>query len=97
MKKSEPQQIEEIIHEVFRRSGQELNEARQRACMMWMEVVGPTINRMTTRRRVDADGALHVYITSASLKQDLQFEREKIRQALNQLVGTEALTSIIIH
>lgn len=98
MKKTEAQQIGDIIHEVFVRSGMEGNEARQKACMMWSEIVGPTVNRHTTRRYVTDDGVMHVYLNSASLKSDLSFMRSRLIEQLNIYSGTPGtITELIIH
>lgn len=98
MKKREPMSVGEIIHEVFVRAGMEDNEARQRACAMWGDVVGPGINRHTTRRYVSADGLLHVWLDSAPLKSDLQFMRAQLVRQLNEFAGsTSAIKDIVIH
>ncbi len=98
MKRTEAQSVGDIIHEVFVRSGMEGNEARQKALMMWPDVVGPTIARATTRRYVTADGIMHVYLNSASLKSDLQFVRSRLVDQLNQYAGkSDAIRDLILH
>ena len=98
MKKTEAQQIGDIIHEVFVRSGMEGNEARQKACMMWNEVVGPTINRHTTRRYVTEQGVMHIFLNSASLKSELSFMRSRLIEQLNEFAGAPGtITELIIH
>lgn len=98
MKKTEAQQIGDIIHEVFVRCGMEGNEARQKACMMWSEVVGQGVNRHTTRRYVTDQGVMHVYLNSASLKSDLSFMRDKLIAQLNEFSGHPGtITDLIIH
>ena len=70
MKRTYPKHIAAIIDEAMDRAGltDSLNE--QRASAAWADVVGPSINRYTTRRYVD-HGVLHVYLTSAPLKNEL--------------------------
>ncbi|MDE6145428.1 MAG: DUF721 domain-containing protein [Muribaculaceae bacterium] len=98
MKKTEAQQIGDIIHEVFVRSGMEDNEARQKACMMWSDIVGPTVNRHTTRRYVTAEGIMHVFLNSASLKSDLSFMRGRLIEQLNRYAGQpDTIKDLIIH
>lgn len=98
MKKTEAQQIGDIIHEVFVRSGMEGNEARQKACLMWSDIVGPNINRHTTRRYVTDDGVMHVFLNSASLKSDLSFMRDRLIEQLNIYSGTPGtIKELIIH
>lgn len=98
MKKTEAQLIGDIIHEVFVRSGMEDNEARQKACMMWSDIVGPTVNRHTTRRYVTNEGIMHVFINSASLKNDLSFMRSQLIAQLNEYSGQpDTIKELIIH
>ncbi|MDE7155934.1 MAG: DUF721 domain-containing protein [Muribaculaceae bacterium] len=42
-------------------------------------------------------GVLHVFITSAPLKNELSFHRETIRQKLNSLVGKDVINDIQLH
>lgn len=71
-----------------------LNE--QRASAAWIDVVGPSINRYTSRRYIDK-GVLHVYMTSAPLKNELMFNRSKLIEALNRAVGTDVVKEIHFH
>lgn len=98
MKRTEAQQIGDIIHEVFVRTSNEGNEARQRACSMWGDIVGVNINRHTTRRYVTDSGVMHVYLNSAPLKADLQYARTMLIRQLNEHSGTPgSITDLIIH
>lgn len=97
MKRTEAEQIGEIIHNVFARAGLAANEARQRACAMWPDAVGSGVNSYTTRRYVTDAGVMHVYLSSASLKNDLMFMRDRIVRQLNEYVGSQAITDLIIH
>ncbi len=96
MKRTYPKHIAAIIDEAMDRAGltDSLNE--QRASAAWADVVGPSINRYTTRRYVD-HGVLHVYLTSAPLKNELGFVRDRLIEAINRQVGTDTVTSIVFH
>lgn len=97
MKRSDPKILKTIINEALSHAGLDEQFARQRASFMWAEVVGPTINRHTSRRWVDSAGVLHVYISSASLKNDLYYMRGALLKRLNEAAGMTALTGIEIH
>ena len=98
MKKIEPQQIGEIINEAFRYAGQTENVERHRALINWVNVVGSGVNQLTTRRYVTDAGVMHVYITSAAVKNDLMFMRSQLLDALNSYAGSpDAITDIVIH
>ena len=70
--------------------------AEQKACFLWPEIVGPGVNRYTTRRYVER-GVMHVYITSAVLKNELSYIRTRLVEQINRAVGSDVITSIIFH
>lgn len=96
MKRTEPISIKQLIDKVMLESDTREAMMQQRASYLWTEVVGAGVNRFTFRRYVDK-GVLHVYITSASLKNDLGFLRQNILKEINSRLGAEVLTDIVIH
>ncbi|MGM9844267.1 MAG: DUF721 domain-containing protein [Muribaculaceae bacterium] len=96
MKRVEPTLLKDILEQAFHQCDDNDNFDRQRAAYLWIDVVGPGVNRYTTRRYVDGE-TLHVYISSASLKNELSFHRETIVRRLNELVGKDVLKEIILH
>lgn len=98
MKRTEPQQIGDIIQDVFERAGQKDNADRYRALVNWGNIVGGGINSLTTRRYVTDAGIMHVYISSAAVKQELMFKRSRLLEELNRYAGApDAITDIVIH
>ncbi len=71
-----------------------LNE--QRASAAWADIVGPGINRYPSRRYVD-HGVLHVYLTSAPLKNDLSFALTDLAAAINKAIGSDTVRQIVLH
>lgn len=96
MKRTEPISIKQLIDKVMLEGDSRDVMLQQRASFLWTEVVGPTVNRYTFRRYVE-NGVLHVYITSASLKNDLSFLRNSIIKEINGRLGTEVLRDVVIH
>ncbi len=96
MERTDPKSVRQIIDAVFDRAAISGRYLEERASRLWPNIVGPGINHMTTRRYV-RDGVLHVYIQSASLKQELGFRREALRDAINNALGKEVLSDIAIH
>lgn len=96
MKKREAMAVGEIIKQAIDATGHRNDFDRQRACYVWPEIVGPAINRLTTRRWVDGD-TLHVCLASAPLKQDLAFHKEKLIELINKMTGSDAIHDIRIH
>lgn len=97
MKKTYPRLFRDIFDSVVKQSDDSDNFLRQQASFLWTDIVGPGVNRYTSRRYVDDGGVLHVYITSAPLKNELSFHRATIVQKLNMLVGKDVITDIQLH
>lgn len=96
MKRVEPLSVGEIIDRVFSEDGNREEVMARRASYVWADVVGPGITRYTSRRYVRA-GVLHVYITSASLKNELSFHRQSLIEQINKSVGENVIKAIEIH
>ena len=96
MKRRYPEQIGNIIEKVLKENeiSSSLNE--QKISYLWPEIVGPGINRYTTRRFVES-GTLHVFISSASLKNELQYMRSHLIESLNKAAGANVINRIVIH
>lgn len=97
MKRTEPKSFAEIFDENMARAGASDTMARHQACFLWPEIVGPGINKYTYKRYVDDNGCLHVYVSSAPLKNELTYLRSRLIEQLNEAVGSQALTDIIFH
>ncbi len=96
MKRTDPLSIKELIDKVLDDDSVRDAARAQRLCYLWPDIVGQGINRYTTRRYV-ADGILHVYLSSAPLKNELQFHRSRLVELLNEAVGANVITDINIH
>ncbi len=96
MKRTEPRSIGQLIEQFVDSSGARDSYDAQRICYLWAEIMGPTINRHTARRWVDA-GTLHVVITSAPLKSELGMMRTTIVDRLNEAAGKNVINAIAFH
>ncbi|MDE5989054.1 MAG: DUF721 domain-containing protein [Duncaniella sp.] len=96
MKRTYPKHIAGIIDEAMERAGLTESLNGQKAAAAWIDVVGPAINRYTTRRYVSS-GVLHVYLTSAPLKNELSFNRDRLISAINRVVGAEVISDVQFH
>ena len=96
MKRTDPELISTLIDRVMLSGENRTVVLEQRACSLWPEVVGPGVNKYTYRRYVD-HGVLHVYLSSAALKNELSFHRSKLVEEINKLVGEPIVTEVQIH
>lgn len=97
MKRTDPQSIRQIIDYVVRETDATDSFLAMKACAQWRDVVGDGVNRLTSRRYVDDHGVMHVYIESATVKNDLTFYRSRIIEHLNSLAGKRIITDLVIH
>lgn len=96
MKRTEAKSIGQIIAESMEAAGATDTYNRQRVCYVWPEVVGPVVNRYTTRRYVEGS-TMHVYISSAALKNELVYLVGRLTESLNRAVGQNVIDKIVIH
>ena len=96
MKRHVPLRVDAIIRQAITAAGADESYERARASFLWSEVVGPTVNRYTVRRGIQQD-ELHVVIASASLKNELSFSKERNVHHINQLVGKNVISKLVIH
>ncbi len=96
MEKTDPIRVGDLIRQVIE-TEDNLNELdRQKASYIWSEIVGAHINQVTTNRYVQGD-VLHVYISSGIIKSELAFFTDPLRDKINQSIGRQVITKIIIH
>ena len=73
---------------------EKLSETKIR--QVWADKMGTTINHYTRELNL-RKGKLFITITSASLKQELNYEREKIKEMMNAQLGAEYVKDVIIR
>lgn len=96
MKRVEPLRLGEIIQQMIDATGMRPALQRHTVESMWEPTVGKHIASYTGRIYVEGR-ALHVYIVSAPLKEELGYVREKLVEKLNEAVGESVIDTIIIH
>lgn len=69
-----------------------LNESRLRAT--WAQLMGPSINKHTTRIVLSASGNLQIYISSSALRQELHYAKDKIRELVNKEFQEEVVKTV---
>lgn len=63
---------------------------------VWEQVMGKTVARYTQNIKV-INRTLFVTTTVAPLKQELSFQKEKIKQRLNEALGERAIDEVVIQ
>lgn len=96
MKRKEARSFAEIFERGIRENGLDKDFELHRACQIWIDIVGATVNQATFKRYMEGS-VLHVYIQSSPLKNELMFLRETIVKYLNKALGKELVTDVMIH
>jgi hypothetical protein len=76
------------------RLGPQLNEMRVKT--LWAELMGKTINTYTSQITV-RKGVLYITILSASLKHELSYGKDKIRDLMSAELGEEYIKDVVIR
>lgn len=95
MRKTNDEPLADVLKQMVTvlKLGDNLNKTKIES--LWADKMGKTIATYTREIRL-RDKILYVTIESASLRSELHFGREKIRQMLNNEIGEEFLKEVII-
>lgn len=63
---------------------------------VWEEVMGATISRYTDKVQV-VGNTLFIHTHVAPLKQELQFQKEKIIERINEALGEKLIKEVVIR
>lgn len=94
MKRTEAKNIGQIINDLLKQENLDVALDEHRASALWPEIVGNGINRYTIRRYVK-DGVMTVYLSSASLANELMLSRDSLIQRINEALGRDIIHEII--
>ena len=96
MKKHNDQTIKEVLKDMMDtyRLKPKLNQLKVR--QVWQEQMGPSITNYTTEIYLRKN-KLYLNISSAPLKQELVYGKEKIIKFLNEALGEEYIKEVIIR
>lgn len=93
MRKTNEQSVKEVLSEMLEsyRLKSRLDETRVRE--IWAQVMGQVIAGYTTEIKLRR-GKLFVAITSAALRQELSYGRDKIMRNMNEALGEDIIQEV---
>jgi predicted nucleic acid-binding Zn ribbon protein len=94
-RKSNQQTLGEVIQDFLRESGwqQKLDEVK--IITEWDKVLGPTLAKYTEEVFIN-NKQLHIRLKSATLRQELSYQKSELVKQLNDAVGKEVITDVIL-
>ena len=94
-RKGNEQSLGEVIQDYLRESGwqQKLDEIK--IITEWDKVLGPTLAKYTDKVFIK-NKQLHIRLKSATLRQELSYQKSDLVKQLNDSVGKEVITEIVL-
>ena len=96
MKRTEPQPLGKVIDFMLARAVSDPSTRKAYLIGLWPRVAGEHIGEYTSEVQLKGR-TLHVYITSASLKEQLGYMRQALVRQFNIKAGENAIDNIILH
>ena len=96
MRRTKTQLMGELLEEFFQRPYIAAKVAEGKLPDTWRAVVGDRIANETTELRLE-NHILHVRLRSSILRQELFFQRDALRDALNEKSGVRLVNAVIIR
>jgi len=96
MKRRNALSVGEIVEQFLKQEKIDSEYDQQRALLLWPEIVGPGINRYTTSRTI-SNGVMTITLCSASLRNELMFNRELLVKRINEALGRDVVKDIILR
>jgi len=96
MRKTNESSLKEVIDQLLEqyKLRDRLNELKIRKS--WELIMGQAINKRTNNIRIK-DDTLLINVTSAPLREELQYQKSKILELMNKELGGEYLKTIVIQ
>ena len=96
MRRTKTQLMGDLLEEFFQRPYIAAKVAEGKLPDTWRAVVGDRIANETTELRLE-NHILHVRLRSSILHQELFYQREALRDALNEKSGVRLVNAVIIR
>ncbi|MDG2397564.1 MAG: DUF721 domain-containing protein [Flavobacteriaceae bacterium] len=95
-KEFEPKKIKIILNELIEKSNLKKGILELKVREAWSKALGSNIDKYTSKITLKK-ASLYVTITSAPLKQELNYENKKVINLLNEHLGDNIISKIIIY
>tara|TARA_B100000941_G_scaffold285963_1_gene258763 strand:+ start:631 stop:933 length:303 start_codon:yes stop_codon:yes gene_type:complete len=95
-KKFTPQSIGEILDEIVRSKALKTGLTNAKINQIWFKLMGKNISKYTYKI-IFKNKTLTIYLTSAPLREELTFGKDKIIKLINEETGTKLIEKIIFR
>ena len=94
MRKSKPQPLQSVLLSLIDGLGLKKGIQQHRAALIWEEVVGEKIAKVTRVERVES-GRLFIHVSKPTWRNELVLLKREIIAKLNKTLGGEVINDII--
>jgi hypothetical protein len=95
MRKSNQSTLGEAINEFLKAFKLDEKLAETKAVGAWENLMGPTVSRLTKNIYI-RNRTLYVELSSAVLREELSFGKEKIKKMLNEEAGVSVIDNVVL-
>lgn len=96
MKRRQPQSIGDLLRSYLRQEGLETPLQQRQALDAFKTVIGPSLAVSVTNLFI-RNQTLVVFISRPALRQNLMYQRSRLVNEINAIVGAQIITSIELH
>ncbi|MBK6622712.1 MAG: DUF721 domain-containing protein [Saprospirales bacterium] len=96
MRRQNDQKLGDVLKEWLEQSPIRAKIFQARIELIWRDKMGATINQYTTAINL-VRKKLYLTVSSAPLRQELAFSREKIRDMINEELGERVVEEVVIN
>jgi predicted nucleic acid-binding Zn ribbon protein len=95
MRKSQTQNISEVISVLLQQNGLDEKLAEIRAIRSWEELLGKTVARYT-RNLFIKDKTLYISLNSSIVRNEIMMIRDELIKRLNEKAGKQVIEKIVV-
>lgn len=95
MKRTNSETISDVLFQYLREEGLEMPLNEFRLIQAWNAVLGKTVSRYTRDLQIH-NQTLFVKMSSAPLKNEIAMRRKELTHALNEYVGAQVISGIVV-
>tara|TARA_B100001093_G_C26818369_1_gene1010761 strand:+ start:1174 stop:1476 length:303 start_codon:yes stop_codon:yes gene_type:complete len=95
-KKFEPQTIGEVLNDIVGSKALKTGLTNAKVVQLWSKLMGENIERYTDKIIVK-NKTLTIYLSSAPLREELTYGKEKIIKMINEETGVKVIEKIIFR
>lgn len=96
MKRQNDQLLKDVIAELLQAYNLKEKTNEVRLLQQWETLFGKTISKYTDKVFV-SNKKLYVHISSAPLRQELSYAKEKMVQRINEAIGSDFIREVVIR